>query len=124
MDKKQNFDDKANRELTRKPASGLRDLEGGQKTRELAYYKEAKLFLRPDRATLTFFAKDGVASIHFDRDRSEVFYKGHNVKNMTLTAQEWDYLQHFGEYLKEKGANPRLREAYEFCLQQALSRHG
>ncbi len=40
-----------------------------------------------ERFTFTFAHGREVGSIHFDRGRGEIFYKGHNVRNMDL--EEW-----------------------------------
>jgi len=79
-------------------------------------FREAKLFRTPDRATLTFFLGPEVASIHFDRQRNEIFYKGHNVKNMTLTQDQWLALQNFSNYLTREGVEDSFCQAYEACL--------
>lgn len=86
-------------------------------------FHEAKLFHSKDRATLTFYAGLEVASIHFDRGRGEIFYKGHNVKNMTLTQDQWLQLQNFSNYLKSHGAEGILRQEYEMCLSKVLPRN-
>lgn len=36
------------------------------------------------KLTYTCIVGHEVASIHFDRDRREIFYRGHNIQNMTL----------------------------------------
>jgi len=97
---------------------------GGEKALgSLDYFKEAKLFCTKDRATLTFFSSEGVASIHFDTKRNEIFYKGHNVKNMTLSQEQWDSLQKFSELLTKKDENPHLLKAYQACLEMVLPGH-
>jgi len=95
-------------------------LERHKGPEELDFFKEAKLFSTGDRATLTFFSSEGVASIHYDLKRNEIFYRGHNVKNMTLSPGHWESLQRFSEYLAKNGGDFRLRQAYDACLAQIL----
>jgi len=83
-------------------------------------FQEARLFSTGDRATLTFYLGQEVASIHFDKNRGEIFFRGHNVKNMTLNQEQWELLQQFGEYLKTHGAALELSQAYEASLAQFL----
>lgn len=48
---------------------------------------DSQLISFGDRFTFTFAQGREVGSIHFDRGRGEIFYKGHNVRNMDL--EEW-----------------------------------
>lgn len=103
---------------SQRPKSGLSP--GYPGPRDWRQFKQARLFSTEDRATLTFFHGQAVASIHFDRNRGEIFYRGHNVKNMTLTEEQWGLLQQFGDYLKTHGAPTPLHLAYEDSLASLL----
>lgn len=46
-----------------------------------------------DRVTYTFVYGKEVGSIHFDRGRSEIFFKGHNIRNMELEDWHWQILE-------------------------------
>lgn len=48
---------------------------------------DSQLISFGDRFTFTFAQGREVGSIHFDRGRGEIFYKGHNVRNMEM--EEW-----------------------------------
>ena len=48
---------------------------------------DSQLISFGERFTFTFAQGREVGSIHFDRGRSEIFYKGHNIRNMDL--EEW-----------------------------------
>lgn len=85
-------------------------------------FKEGKLFTGPERATLTFFMGNEVASIHFDLNRREIFFKGHNVKNMTLTQDQWEALGNFHKLLLQGETSPQMVQAYRNCLNQVLPR--
>jgi hypothetical protein len=87
---------------------------------DLGYFREARLFLAKNRATLTFFAGNEVASIHYDKTRDEIFYKGHNVKNMTLTDDQWLSLQKFPDFLAQDPEGKEIRDAYKRCLEQFM----
>lgn len=90
----------------------------------VSYFKEARLFLGKDRATLTFYVDQEVASIHYDLLRDEIFYKGHNVKNMTMTQEQWVSLKKFSDFLADDPRAERLNEAYRACLEHLMTDHG
>ena len=48
---------------------------------------DSQLISFGERFTFTFAQGREVGSIHFDRGRGEIFYKGHNVRNMDL--EDW-----------------------------------
>lgn len=48
---------------------------------------DSQLISFGDRFTFTFAYGREVGSIHFDRGRGEIFYKGHNIRNMDM--EEW-----------------------------------
>ncbi len=89
---------------------------------ELNYFREARLFLGKGRATLTFYRENEVASIHFDKERREIFYKGHNVNNMTLSEDKWESLQKFADFLPKEAKVEELKKAYLECLGQVMRR--
>ena len=104
------------------PKAGMRRAEPVTPVLNLEYFREARLFLSEQRATLTFFAEQEVASIHYDMLRDEIFYKGHNVKNMTLLELQIEALQKFSEYLAQVPQAQALRNAYLACLERVLPR--
>ncbi|MFH0799712.1 MAG: hypothetical protein V2A66_05980 [Pseudomonadota bacterium] len=52
-----------------------------------------------DRVTYTFILDEEVASIHFDRIRREIFFKGHNIHNFQLTERQMAALQQMTDIL-------------------------
>jgi len=79
----------------------------------IAVYKE--------RITYTFILDDEVASIHFDRLRGEIFFKGHNIKNIELTESQVQALKDLGSVLSaEKEGQPFLSD-YEATLGRYLA---
>ena len=107
-----------------KGKSGTKRARGGKRGDhlDLEYFREARLFLAQNRATVTFYLDQEVASIHYDLQRDEIFYKGHNVKNMTLTEQQWTALQNFSSYLSQVPKSEKIRKAYLECLTTLLPR--
>ena len=93
---------------------------GGKNDFSLEDFREARLFTTKDRATLTFYLGSEVASIHFDLNRHEIFYKGHNVKNMTLIQEQWLALKKFSEYMSREQVDPAMVSAYEEVLAQVF----
>jgi hypothetical protein len=79
MTTKNTTTDKAAREKTPPPA-GAEDAWKGLPA-------DSQLISFGDRFTFTFAQGREVGSIHFDRGRGEIFYKGHNIRNLDL--EEW-----------------------------------
>jgi len=102
---------------------GMASSGGTAGTKTLDYFREARLFLGKDRATLTFYVDQEVASIHYDTNRDEIFYRGHNVKNMTMTQDQWVSLQKFAEYLADDPKAEALLHSYRRCLEHLMSHH-
>ena len=83
------------------------------------------------RVTFTFVMGEDVGSVHFDRSRQEIFFKGHNIRNMDLEVWQWQVLEKMRDVLK---SHPKLRNftnpysrlldkiAQEKARQGALSR--
>lgn len=49
---------------------------------------DSMLAVYKGRLTYTFIMRKEVASIHFDSDRQEIFFRGHNIKNMDLSHEQ------------------------------------
>ena len=69
-----------------------------------------------DRFTYTFIMNKEVASIHFDKKRSEIFFSGHNIRNMTLTKDHKMELRNLIEVLGDDPEGLRLKEDYQATL--------
>lgn len=59
-----------------------------------------------ERVTFTFTHGREVGSIHFDRERGEIFYKGHNIRNMELEEWQMQVLEGLRGILAQ---NPKTR---------------
>lgn len=64
----------------------------GQMSRKVAAPKgmpvNSMLATFQGRLTYTFLIDREVASIHFDQKRGEIFYRGHNIANMSLSSEQ------------------------------------
>lgn len=67
--------------------------------------EENQLVSFGERITYVFANGKDVASIHFDRERREIFFKGHNVRNMDLEEWQMQRLEEMRRLLmsQEKG---------------------
>ncbi|MFH1873971.1 MAG: hypothetical protein ABH859_02155 [Pseudomonadota bacterium] len=74
-----------------------------------------------NRFTYTFIMNDEVASIHFDRLRGEIFYKGHNINNLKLTPAQIQALKDLKQILaKEEKGKPFFSD-YDATLAKCLA---
>ena len=62
---------------------------GEERYRVADFPHQTQLVSFGERVTYTFAAGKEVGSIHFDRGRGEIFFKGHNVRNLDL--EEWQH---------------------------------
>ena len=75
-----------------------------------------------DRFTYTFVMNsDEVASIHFDRKRGEIFYKGHNINYMELSGPQRAALVAMEEILGADEQGKELAPAYAATLSRHLA---
>jgi len=74
-----------------------------------------------DRVTYTFILGDEVASIHFDRRRGEIFFKGHNINNIELTPAHREALMHMGQMLTSEARTKPFSADYEATLGRLLA---
>jgi hypothetical protein len=82
---------------------------------------DSMLAVYKDRVTYTFIANDEVASIHFDRSRGEIFFKGHNVYNMDLADEQIEALRRMESVMAaDKRCKPLLPD-YSATLARLLA---
>lgn len=74
-----------------------------------------------DRFTYTFILDDEVASIHFDRKRSEIFFKGHNIKHLELTKDQLRALEHVKGVIKGDSKADAFYDEYCATLDRFLA---
>lgn len=82
---------------------------------------DSMLAVFKDRATYTFILDDEVASIHFDRTRGEIFFKGHNIRHLTLTGNQINALNHMKEVLITDSKAKRFLNDYSATLARYLA---
>lgn len=73
---------------------------------------DGKLFYSTDKVTYTFVSDNKeVISLHFDKVRKTIFYKGHNLSNFSdLTEEQVKHLALFREVIShDEKANSFLR---------------
>jgi hypothetical protein len=82
---------------------------------------DSMLAVSKDCLTYTFILDREVASIHFDRIRGEIFFKGHNLKNMDLTPSQMEALKGLKVVLaQDERARPFLSD-YGATLDRRLA---
>lgn len=73
-----------------------------------------------DRMTYTFAFGREVGSIHFDRMRGEIFYKGHNIRNMDLEPWQMQVLEQLRQVLGKDEQWARFAEPYGRVLDKIV----
>ena len=83
-------------------------------------YVSPRLFIDKQRFTYTFLHEGEMASLHYDARRSEIFYKGHNIRNLNLTKLQINMFGKMTELLCNAGADV-LAKSYQDCLCKILN---
>lgn len=73
-----------------------------------------------DRITYTFAYGKEVGSIHFDRGRGEIFYKGHNIRNMDLEEWQMQVLENLRLVLEKSEEGQRFATPYGRTLDKVI----
>lgn len=116
---------------------GVQGIEGKQKAAPKPYVEhpkfgtffkkrgayDGKMFHAKDKVTYTFVANEEVVSLHFDRSRQTIFYKGHNISNIDLKPEQVEYLEQFREALEEDPETSNMVHAYNEVLHTYLKEH-
>ena len=74
-----------------------------------------------DRVTYTFIMDSEVASIHFDRKRGEIFFRGHNLRNMKLSERKREALLAMKSVLAGDEKGKEFLSEYEATLDRLLA---
>ena len=82
---------------------------------------DSMLAVYRDRFTYTFIMNKEVSSIHFDRNRKEIFLKGHNILNMALTTEQVKALKAMSEILSNDEQGKLLFNEYLATLGHILA---
>lgn len=82
---------------------------------------DSMLAVYRDRLTYTFIFQEEVASIHFDLQRRETFFKGHNIRYMELSEEHHRALWNLAEVLAQDREGRGFVEAYRETLAHQLA---
>lgn len=82
---------------------------------------DSMLAVYHDRCTYTFIMGNEVASVHFDRSKNEIFFSGHNIKNMQLSAEQIRALKDMQGILAEDEQGKSLFNDYVATLGHLLA---
>lgn len=82
---------------------------------------DAMLAVYKGRLTYTFIAGHEVASIHYDQNRGEIFYKGHNVRHMPMGDEVRGYLWELAEVLAHDEQGAEYSPDYSATLRKVLT---
>ena len=81
---------------------------------------DGKIFHTAEKVTYTFVSNNEVISLHFDRSRQTIFYKGHNINNLSLTPTQISHLELFKKELEKKGDTKIFVDPYKQALEKFL----
>lgn len=108
-----------------KSALELWKLMGGGKAQPVkasqAKGQDSMLAVYKDRLTYTFIMEREVASIHYDQSKEEIFFKGHNLKNMKLETAQIQALERLKTILMQDERSKHLVLQYEATLAKLLA---
>lgn len=112
-------------EVSSHPSSlDLKRFLGGQ-SRALAPGRkrlpDSVLAVYKDRFTYTFIMDHEVASIHFDRNRGEIFFRGHNIRHMEMSERQRESLASMVNILEADEQGRELLSAYSATLARYLA---
>lgn len=82
---------------------------------------DAMLAVYRDRLTYTFIAGHEVASIHYDRAKGEIFYKGHTVRTLQMAEEVRGYLWELAEVLAQDEEGMAYSSDYSATLRKVLA---
>ncbi len=83
--------------------------------------QDSMLAVYKDRLTYTFIMGREVASIHYDHAKKEIFFKGHNVKNMKLEMAQIQALERLKTILRQDERSKQLTADYDATLAKLLA---
>lgn len=73
-----------------------------------------------ERVTYTFASGREIGSIHYDRLRGEIFYKGHSVRHMELNEGQAQMLEKMRLILQNDPQTRRFAEGYGKTLDKII----
>ena len=82
---------------------------------------DSMLAVYKNRLTYTFIMGREVASIHFDKAKKEIFFKGHNIRNLSLDEPQRMVLSDFKAVLAADERAKLFLKDYEATLGSLLA---
>lgn len=82
---------------------------------------DSMLAVYRERVTYTFILEDEVASIHYDKQRGEIFFRGHNIRNLELTKPQLNALYQMKEVMAGDSRSRPLVSNYSATLDRLLA---
>lgn len=83
--------------------------------------EDSMLAVYKDRVTYTFILAKEVASVHYDRKRGEIYFSGHNIRNMELNDAQRQALMDFGVALQADEKAKEFSSSYDATLARLLA---
>lgn len=83
--------------------------------------EKQQLHIHAEHVTFIFVEQGEVHSIHFDRKRQQIFYRGHNLANSVITKTMAEALKQFGLRLSVDERTSLHYSDYRDLLQHLLS---
>ncbi|MBI2091785.1 MAG: hypothetical protein HYT75_02150 [Deltaproteobacteria bacterium] len=104
-------------EIMRKTGGVAHPVKASQKGKPV----DSMLAVYHDRLTYTFILDKEVASIHYDRAKGEIFFKGHNICDRELKEHEIKALKSLPEILMNDEQGKLFYNDYLATLSHALA---
>ena len=90
-------------------------------SREITTPAGSRLMSLDNRLTYIFSHGDEVGSIHFDKGRGEIFFKGHNLRNMEVEEWHWQVMEELRQLLaKLEDKMKSFADSYAYTLDRII----
>jgi len=83
--------------------------------------EDSMLAVYQDRVTYTFILGKEVASVHYDRKRGEIYFRGHNIRNMDLSDEQRQALMDMGMAMQADEKAKEFSASYDATLARVLA---
>lgn len=107
-----------NQDLEKEKAKGVAQRLQGTEPPPMP--KDHQLISFGDRLTYTFAYGTEVGSIHYDRGRSEIFFKGHNIRNMEVEEWQWQMMEALRKLLDTDEKGKPYAASYAHTLDKVI----
>lgn len=83
--------------------------------------EDSMLAVYKNRVTYTFILGKEVASVHYDRKRREIYFSGHNIRNMDLSEEQRQALMDMGMAMQADEKAKEFSSSYDATLARVLA---